>query len=207
MINLRKEPEISAVTIIENLYLYSACEGLLSSTGWLEMDEMRMRDDDYKTLAKLEEAFERKDLSYFKSFLQNSKGLPLLLRVHSVCMLEHIGSEEMVGSLCVVLAEDASPLTRHEAAFTLGQLGYRSAVPALVEAMLHDESPIVRHESAVALSSIGDDEVVPDLKKAIEDEDEDVRNSALIAFEYLGYIRRKRESAADKFAVKPKIRL
>jgi deoxyhypusine monooxygenase len=167
------------------------------------MDEMR--DDDYKTLAKLEEAFERKDLSFFKSFLQNLKGLPLLLRVHSVCMLEHIGSEEMVESLCVVLAEDASPLTRHEAAFTLGQLGYRSAGPALVEAMLHDESPIVRHESAVALSSIGDDEVIPDLKKAIEDED--VRNSALIAFEYLSYIRRKRESAADKFAVKPKIRL
>lgn len=181
--------------------------GLLSSAGGLEMDETRMRDDDYKTLAKLEEAFERKDLSFFKSFLQNSKGLPLLLRVHSVCMLEHIGSEEMVESLCMVLAEDLSPLTRHEAAFTLGQLGYRSAVPALVEAMHHDESPIVRHESAVALSSIGDDEIIPDLKKAIEDEDEDVRNSALIAFEYLSYIRRKRESASDKFAVKPKIRL
>jgi hypothetical protein len=46
-----------------------------------------MRDDDYKTLAKLEEAFEKKDLSFFKSFLKTSKGLPLLLRVHSVCML------------------------------------------------------------------------------------------------------------------------
>ena len=171
------------------------------------MDEMRMRDDDYNTLAKLEEAFERKDLSFFKSFLQNSKGLPLLLRVHSVCMLEHIGNEEMVGPLCEVLAKDPSPLTRHEAAFTLGQLGYNSAVPALVEAMLNDVSPIVRHESAVALSSIGDDRVVGDLKKAIEDKDEDVRNSALIAFEYLGYLRLKRENASDKFAVKPKIRL
>jgi hypothetical protein len=169
------------------------------------MDEMR--DEDYKTLASLEEAFEKKDLSFFKSLLRNSKALPLLLRVHSVCMLEHIGTEEMVEPLCMVLAQDTSPLTRHEAAFTLGQLGYRSAVPALVEAMLHDSSPIVRHESAVALSSIGDDEVIPDLQKAIEDEDEDVRNSALIAFEYLNYIRRKRESAADKFAVKPKIRL
>jgi deoxyhypusine monooxygenase len=173
----------------------------------MQMDEMRMRDDDYKILAKLEEAFEKKDLSFFKSFLETSKGLPLLLRVHSVCMLEHIGNEELVGPLCMVLAEDPSPLTRHEAAFTLGQLGYHSAVPALVDAMLHDESPIVRHESAVALSSIGDDEVVPDLKKAIEDKDEDVRNSALIAFEYLGYLRRKRENVADKFAVKPKIRL
>ena len=49
--------------------------------------------------------------------------------------------------------------------------------------------------------------MIPDLSNAIEDEDEDVRNSALIAFEYLGYIRRKRESAAEKLAVKPKIRL
>ncbi len=171
------------------------------------MGELRMADKDYGTLAKLEEAFERKDLTYFKTFLQKSKGLPLLLRVHSVCMLEHIGNEEMVGPLCRVLAEDPSPLTRHEAAFTLGQLGYRSAVPALVEAMLQDGSPIVRHESAVALSSIGDDAVVPQLKKVVDDIDEDVRNSALIAFEYLSYLRRKRENVSEAVPVKPKIRL
>lgn len=171
------------------------------------MTELRMRETDYKTLAVLEEAFERKDLAYFKLFLQKAKGLPLLLRVHSVCMLEHIGNDEIVEPLCRVLAEDPSPLTRHEAAFTLGQLGYRAAVPALVEAMLRDESPIVRHESAVALSSIGDDAIVPELKKAIEDKDEDVRNSALIAFEYLSYLRRKKESVADKMRAKPKIRL
>jgi HEAT repeat protein len=178
-----------------------------AKVGGTLTEEVRMRDEDYNTLAELEEAFERKDLAFFKPFLQNSRGLPLLLRVHSVCMLEHIGNEEMVEVLCKVLAEDSSPLTRHEAAFTLGQLGYSSTVPALVEAMLHDESPIVRHESAVALSSIGDDRVIADLKRAIEDKDEDVRNSALIAFEYLGYLRRKKESASDKFAVKPKIRL
>ncbi len=171
------------------------------------MDELRMQENDYEALAKLEEAFERKDLTYFKSFLQKSKGLPLLLRVHSVCMLEHIGNEEMVPPLCKVLSEDPSPLTRHEAAFTLGQLGLSSAIPALVEAMLHDSSPIVRHESAVALSSIGDDVVVPQLKIAIEDKDEDVRNSALIAFEYLTYLRVNREKAREGVTVKPKIRL
>lgn len=197
----------SPLTAIENLYFGSTCEEAPQNAGAMQMDEIRMREADYSTLAKLEEAFERKDLLFFKTFLQNSKGLPLLLRVHSVCMLEHIGNEEMVEPLCKVLAEDPSPLTRHEAAFTLGQLGYSSAVPALVEAMQHDESPIVRHESAVALSSIGDDRAVPDLKKAIEDSDEDVRNSALIAFEYLDYLHRKRENASDKFAVKPKIRL
>ena len=166
-----------------------------------------MEERDYDKLGQLEEAFERKDLGFFKAFMKEAKEYPLLLRVHSVCMLEHIGSEEMVQPLCEVLREDSSPLTRHEAAFTLGQLGYRSAVPALVESMLHDKSAIVRHESAVALSSIGDDSIVPELKKAIADEDEDVRNSALIASEYLTYLTRKRETPSESVTVKPKIRL
>jgi deoxyhypusine monooxygenase len=169
------------------------------------MGNLEMSENDYETLKKLEEAFERKDLSYFKSFLQNSRSLPLLLRVHSVCMLEHIGNEQVVEPLCQVLKKDASPLTRHEAAFTLGQLGFRSAVPALVESMLHDHSPIVRHESAVALSSIGDPTIIPQLKQTIDDNDEDVRNSALIASEYLTYLQRKRTEVEG--LVKPKIRL
>jgi deoxyhypusine monooxygenase len=166
-----------------------------------------MEDRDYQKLRELEEAFERKDLSFFKTFLQCAKDYPLLLRVHSVCMLEHIGNEDMVKPLCQVLKEDESPLTRHEAAFTLGQLGFQSAVPFLVESMLHDKSPIVRHESAVALSSIGDDAIIPQLKKAIADDDEDVRNSALIAFEYLTYLKGKKAPENADVAVKPKIRL
>lgn len=165
-----------------------------------------MEAADYEKLNQLEEAFERRDLTFFKTLLESSQDLPLLLRVHSVCMLEHIGNEEMVKPLCQVLKEDDSPLTRHEAAFTLGQLGFRSAVPSLVDAMLRDRSPIVRHESAVALSSIGDDAIIPELKRAIEDEDEDVSNSALIAFEYLDYLKRKKGSQSQDL-VKPKIRL
>jgi deoxyhypusine monooxygenase len=164
-----------------------------------------MKEADYEKLAELEDAFEKKDVSPFISTLGASKGLPLLLRVHAVCMLEHIGNESVVGPLCKVLKEDPSPLTRHEAAFTLGQLGYRSAVQSLVEAMQKDESPIVRHESAVALSSIGDDTVLSVLENAIKDKDEDVSNSALIAFEYLSYLKRKRESSPQ--TLQTKIRL
>lgn len=170
------------------------------------MTQLRMRDGDYAALAKLEEAFEKKDVNYFTSFLNDSKDLPLLLRVHAVCMLEHIGNESVVSALCKVLKEDSSPLTRHEAAFTLGQLGLKSAAPTLIQAMLTDESPIVRHESAVALSSLGDQGSLPHLEKAIADKDEDVRNSALIAWEYLTYLRRKNE-AKDSVSQKPKIRL
>jgi deoxyhypusine monooxygenase len=160
-----------------------------------------MRESDFNVLAELEEAFERKDLKFFVSMLNNSRNLPLLLRVHSVCMLEQIWNETVVPALCRILKEDPSPLTRHEAAFTLGQVGFKSTASALVEAMVHDPSPIVRHESAVALSSLGDASVLPDLEKAIKDPDEDVSNSALIAWEYLSYLTRKKES------VKPDIRL
>jgi deoxyhypusine monooxygenase len=121
-------------------------------------------------------------------------------------MLEHIGNESVVPALCKVLKEDSSPLTRHEAAFTLGQLGLKSAAPALVQAMLDDESAIVRHESAVALSSLGDQNALPQLEKAIEDRDEDVRNSALIAWEYLSYLRKK-DAAKNSVSPKSKIRL
>src|SRR3972149_5735755 len=105
------------------------------------MSDLRMHESDYATLTRLEEAFERKDLPHFTYLLGSSKALPLLLRVHAVCMLEHIGDERVVPTLCRVLKEDPSPLTRHEAAFTLGQLGYRNAASALVEAMLNDVSP------------------------------------------------------------------
>ena len=164
-----------------------------------------MKLENYRTLEMLEKAFERKDVSYFVSFLENSNELPLLLRVHAVCMLEDIGDECIVPPLCKVLKEDTSPLTRHEAAFTLGQLGYKSAVPALVTAMLNDPSPIVRHESAVALSSIGDDTALPQLEVAIRDKDEDVSNSALISWEYLSYLRSKQQSPDQ--LTRPKIRL
>lgn len=87
-------------------------------------------------------------------------------------------------------------------AFTLGQLGYRSAGLVLVEAMLNDPSPIVRHESAMALSSLGDGSVLLELKKVIDDRDKDVANSALIAFEYLALLNRKKENAKSVPAVR-----
>ena len=71
--------------------------------------------------------------------------------------------------------------------------------------MQADVSPIVPHESAVALSSIGDYDIILELEKAIEDRDEDVSNSALIASKYLTYPKQKRHDSSD--IVKPRIRL
>jgi len=43
------------------------------------------------------------------------------------------------------------------------------------------------------------------LEKAIQDKDEDVSNSALIAWEYLSYLRRNQQATGQP--TKPKIRL
>ena len=94
--------------------------------------------------------------------------------------------------MCRSLQEDPSPLARHEAAFSLGQLGFNSAVPALLEAMAEDDSVLVRHESAVALGSIGDERARQGLVRACEDLDEDVRLSAEIALVDLDFLKRLR---------------
>ena len=85
------------------------------------------------------------------------------------------------------------------------KLEYRSALAALVETMRNDHRPNVRHESAVALSSIGDERALPELEKAIGDKDEDVSNSALIAFEYLSHLSQMNRATPE--AAKPRSRL
>ena len=52
-----------------------------------------MHESDYVSLAELEEAFDRKDLQHSISILDRTNELPLLRRVHAVCMFEHIGDE------------------------------------------------------------------------------------------------------------------
>jgi len=101
---------------------------------------------DFETLEKMEWAFSKGDVDFFRLVLDDKPSL--LLRIHAVCMLADMKDERAVLSLCEALKSDPSPLVRHEAAFSLGQLEFKSAVPALLEAMANDESVLVRHESA-----------------------------------------------------------
>jgi len=124
----------------------------------------------------MEEAWERKDESYFVRVLQKEPSL--VLRVHAVCILAEVGGENSVPALSDVLLHDPDPLVRHEAAFSLGQIGLAEGNRALSEAVLNDKDPIVRHESAAALGSVGSADSEEVLTKALSDKDEMVRNSA-----------------------------
>jgi HEAT repeat protein len=145
---------------------------------------------DFETLEKMEWAFSKGDVEFFKTVLD--KRPSLLLRIHAVCMLADMKNEMAVPTLCETLESDPSPLVRHEAAFSLGQLEFKSAVPALMEAMANDESVLVRHESAVALGSIGEEAARSGLIDRLEDPDEDVRLSAEVALADLDFLKRLR---------------
>lgn len=124
----------------------------------------------------MEEAWERKEESYFVKVLQTEPSL--VLRVHAVCILAEVGGEKSVPALADVLLHDPDPLVRHEAAFSLGQIGLSEGNIALAEAVINDKDPIVRHESAAALGSVGSADSEEVLTRALADPDEMVRNSA-----------------------------
>jgi len=124
----------------------------------------------------MEEAWEKKDESYFIHVLKTEPSL--VLRVHAVCILAEVGGEKSVPALADVLLHDPDPLVRHEAAFSLGQIGLSEGNKALAKAVVGDKDPIVRHESAAALGSVGSPDSEDVLMKASTDPDEMVRNSA-----------------------------
>jgi len=129
-----------------------------------------------KVMKGMEDAFQRRDESYFVKVLQSEPSL--VLRVHAVCILAEVGGEKSVPTLSDVLLHDPDPLVRHEAAFSLGQIGIAEGNIALAEAVISDKDPIVRHESAAALGSVGSAESEEVLTRVLADKDEMVRNSA-----------------------------
>lgn len=136
-------------------------------------------DDEAKAMQVMrgmEEAWEKKDETYFIKVLKTEPSL--VLRVHAVCILAEVGGKESVPTLADVLLNDPDPLVRHEAAFSLGQMGLPEGNRALAEAVINDRDPIVRHESAAALGSVGSADSEEVLEKALADPDEMVRNSA-----------------------------
>ena len=124
----------------------------------------------------MEEAWSKKDESFFIRVLKNEPSL--VLRVHAVCILAEVGGRECLEALGDVLHNDPDPLVRHEAAFSIGQIGLPEGNGALAKAVRTDPDPIVRHESAAAMGSIGTPDAESALTEALADHDEIVRNSA-----------------------------
>jgi HEAT repeat protein len=138
----------------------------------------------------MEKHFDIQDDSFFEKLLKHED---YIIRTRAVCILADISGENAVELIGDVLLNDVDHLVRHEAAFSIGQLGYISGISALSTALLSDPSFFVRHEAAIALGVIGSEQSRDTLNKALNDEYQEVRESALVALaniDYVSYVKR-----------------
>ncbi len=142
--------------------------------------------DRIKLFEEMEKQFENKNEQYFKELLTHHDSV---VRTRAVCILADIAGENAIEPIGKVLKEDDNALVRHEAAFSLGQLGFTSGIKPLADAVQSDPSFFVRHEAAVALGVIGSEDARDTLNNALNDDSEEVRESAVVALANLDYIK------------------
>ena len=114
----------------------------------------------------------------------------MLLELELLAFLVDFGGEDKVKYIAKVLKNDDNELVRHEAAFALGQMSYSSAIPPLTDATLNDPSMFVRHEAAIALGVVGNKEARQALEKALDDPDEPVVESAVVALSNIEFMEK-----------------
>ena len=146
-------------------------------------------------LTEMEERYEKKDTQYFVKLLDHDD---YVIRCRANCILVDIGGEDNVEHIAKVVKNDTNELVRHEAAFSLGQMCYSSGILPLEDATKNDSSMFVRHEAAIALGVVGSKSAKETLEKALNDPDEPVRDSAVVALSNLEFMEKL--SKNEKFA-------
>ena len=146
-------------------------------------------------LTEMEERYEKKDTQYFVKLLDHDD---YVIRCRATCILVDIGGEDKVEHIANILKNDTNELVRHEAAFSLGQMCYSSGIEPLEDATKNDSSMFVRHEAAIALGVVGSKSAKETLEKALNDPDEPVRDSAVVALSNLEFMEKL--SKNEKFA-------
>lgn len=96
---------------------------------------------------------------------------------------------------------DPSALFRHEIAFVFGQLSHPASIPSLYETLRNRvEQGMVRHEAAEALGSLGGEDGVEDmLRQFLDDDEQIVRESIIVALDMAEFER----SGQAEYAVLP----
>ncbi len=152
-------------------------------------------EDRMKLFSEMEEKYEKKDKEYFVKLLTHDD---YVIRTRATCILVDFGGEDKIPHISKVLKNDPNELVRHEAAFSLGQMGHASGIKALEDATKNDSSMFVRHESAIALGVLGTQEAKATLEKTLNDPEEPVRESAVVALSNLKFMETL--SKNEKFA-------
>ena len=144
---------------------------------------------------EMEEKYEKHDVDYFVRLLDHED---YVVRTRATCILVDFGGEDKVQYIAKVLKNDSNELVRHEAAFSLGQMCYSSGIKPLADATINDTSMFVRHEAAIALGVVGSRESKAILERALDDKDQPVVESAIVALSNIEFMEKL--SKNEKFA-------
>ncbi|KAH3902822.1 probable Deoxyhypusine hydroxylase [Saccharomycodes ludwigii] len=167
------------------------CELAISRIEWQHSETAKkevLQDSLYSSIdpAPPLDLSQNYDIEHLKSML-NDNSLPLFIRYRAMFRLRDIGTDEA----CFALAsgfDDDSALFKHEIAYVFGQIGNPVIVPNLIEVLNREkEAPMVRHEAAEALGAIATDDVLPILKDHLQDDEDVVRESAIVALDMYDY--------------------
>ena len=134
---------------------------------------------------EMEDRYEKEDMKYFVGLLKHKD---YVVRTRATCILVDFGGEDKVEHIAGVLMNDPNELVRHEAAFSLGQMGHSSGIKYLEDATRNDPSMFVRHEAAIALGVVGSSSARGTLIKALDDPEESVVNSAIVALSNIDFM-------------------
>jgi deoxyhypusine monooxygenase len=117
----------------------------------------------------------------------NDNNQPLFQRYRAMFRLRDLGTDDA----CIALASgfnDDSALFKHEIAYIFGQMCNPVTVPSLIDVVKRqNEAPMVRHEAAEALGAIATNDTFPVLKSLLNDKDQVVRDSAVVALDMWEY--------------------
>lgn len=173
------------------LEIRQTCELAIGRIKWQNADgskKEQLQESLYSSIDPAPPLALEKDykITELKEILNNQEK-PLFERYRAMFRLRDIGNDEA----CLALAsgfDDPSALFKHEIAYVFGQIGNPVVVPNLVEVLGREhEAPMVRHEAAEALGSIATDDVLPILQNHLEDKDDVVRESAIVALDMYEY--------------------
>lgn len=120
------------------------------------------------------------------------KDAPLILRFRAMYIVRRYPKSEVAIKAMekAIIEEEQSALLKHEAVYSLGQMEYIGSI-SLLQSLLDNRSErgIVRHEAGEALGVVGmhDTSVREFVKMFVNDEDELVRDTCLLAEQRLAW--------------------
>jgi HEAT repeat protein len=92
-----------------------------------------------------------------------------------------------------VLENDDNNVVKHEACYQIAARNMRSKIPVLIDTALNDKSGLTKHEALESLGLMRATQAIDLIKNALEDPNEDVKQTALFVIKRL---KRMKEAGA-----------